>query len=121
MFTISNIIADIDKGCARNNLNEECFSYRIMFFINEGGIGTKHYTDSTYEGLRKTLENIVRENISLTNSISIAQTTIQMNGRCVCLQSRSYSFNLDEYFQWITGKQKRRNAKHNRYATVIHI
>lgn len=112
MHTISNILQDVDKGCAIHNLNESCFSYRILFFVNEGGTGMKHHADSTYEGLRKTLESIIRENISLTNSVVIAQTTVLLDGKCVCLQSRAYLFNLDEYFQQVTGKRK--NSGRNR-------
>ena len=107
MLTISNILQDVDKGCAIHNLNESCFSYRILFFVNEGGTGMKHHADSTYEGLRKTLESIIRENISLTNSVVIAQTTVRKNGKCVCLQSRSYMFNLDEYFKQIIGRKEK--------------
>lgn len=119
MLTISNILQDVDKGCAIHNLNESCFSYRILFFVNEGGTGMKHHADSTYEGLRKTLESIIRENISLTNSVVIAQTTVRKNGKCVCLQSKSYSFSLEGYFQAIYGKQKRRNNTYNRYANAL--
>ena len=107
MLTISNILQDVDKGCAIHNLNESCFSYRILFFVNEGGTGMKHHADSTYEGLRKTLESIIRENISLTNSVVFAQTTVRKNGKCVCLQSRSYMFNLDEYFKQIIGRKEK--------------
>lgn len=31
MFTISDILQDISRGCAVYNLNEDCFSYRIVF------------------------------------------------------------------------------------------
>jgi hypothetical protein len=107
MYTISNIIEDIRRGCARNNLNEDCFTYRIIYYVNENGTGTKHYSDSTYNDLRRTLENIIRGNISLTNNISIAQTTIRKNERCICLQSRSYSFDLSEYFRTICIKKEK--------------
>ena len=56
MFTISNIIEDIDRGCLANNMIEDCFSYRIIFFVNEGNKGTKHYIDAEYGGLR--MENV---------------------------------------------------------------
>ena len=74
VLTISNILQDVDKGCAIHNLNESCFSYRILFFVNEGGT---------------------------------AQTTVRKNGKCVCLQSRSYMFNLDEYFKQIIGRKEK--------------
>lgn len=32
MFTISNIIEDIDRGCLANNMIEDRFSYRIIFY-----------------------------------------------------------------------------------------
>lgn len=108
MFTISDIVADIDRGCLANNMTEDRFSYRIIFFVNENGNGngTKHYIDSRYGDLRKSLETIIREYLSVTNNIVIAETTALKNGRCVCLQSRSYSFSLDEYFKRLNGENK---------------
>ena len=112
MYTISNIIADIGKGCTANNMVEDKFSYRIIFFINEDGIETKHYIDTAYGDLRKSLESVIRENLTLTNSIVIAQTSVLKDGECVCLQSRSYPFSLSEYFLHITGRCK--NSSKNR-------
>lgn len=105
MHTVSEIVADISRGCTANNLNEDRFQYRIIFFVNEGDKGSKHYTDTTYSGLHEALENIIRENLSLTNSIVIAETTVLKNGKCVRLQSRSYSFSLEEYFRQIKGER----------------
>lgn len=109
MFTISDIVADVERGCAIYNLNEDCFSYRIVFFVNEGNASKKHYVDSTYSCLRQTLEDIIRSNLSLENFLVVAQTTILLNGRCICLQSRSYGFSLDEYFRMINGMRKKGN------------
>lgn len=119
MFTISDIMADISRGCAVNNLNENAFLYRIVFFVNEENASKKYYVDSTYSGLRKTLEGIIRRNLSLTNTLVIAQTTILRDGKCVCLQSRAYGFSLEEYFCQIYGKGKRRNNDCNRYASAL--
>lgn len=105
MHTVSEIVADISRGCTANNLNEDKFQYRILFFVNEGDKGVKHYVDTMYSGLNKALENIIRENLSLTNSVVIADTTILKNGKCICLQSRSYSFSLEEYFRQIKGER----------------
>lgn len=102
-----------------NNMSENCFSYRIIFFVNDGNKGTKHYTDTAYSNLRKSLENIVREHLSLTNNLVIAQTTVLKNGKCVCLQSRSYAFSLDEYFKKVSGECKaesRERLTYGRYA-----
>lgn len=111
MFTISDILQDIDHGCLANNMIEDRFSYRIVFFVNENRNGTKHYIDTTYDGLRKSLESIILKNLSVTNNIVIAETTVLKNGKCICLQSRSYSFSLDEYFRRLNGEYKdnRRN------------
>ncbi len=106
MYTVSDIIADINRGCMANNMIEEYFSYRIVFFVNEGNRGTKHYTDTSYDGLRKALENIIRGHLDLTNRIVIAETTALKDGKCVCLQSRSYAFSLDGYFKQISGENK---------------
>lgn len=106
MYTISDIITDINRGCMANNMVEDKFSYRIVFFVNDGNSGTKHYSDATYGDLRKSLENIIRNHLSMTNNVVIAQTTVLKNGKCVYLQSKSYSFSLDEYFKRINGECK---------------
>lgn len=116
MYTISNIIEDIDRGCLAHNMVEDCFSYRIIFFVNENGKGTKHYTDTLYSGLRKSLEGIIRNHLSLTNSVVIAETTALKYGECVCLQSRSYVFNLDEYFKRVSGEYK----DSNRFGNIMY-
>jgi len=106
MYTVSDILQDIDHGCLANNMIENRFSYRIVFFVNENGRGTKHYIDTSYNGLRKSLESIIREHLSVTNNIVIVETTALKNGKSICLQSRSYSFSLDEYFKRINGEYK---------------
>ena len=120
MFTISDVIADINRGCAVNNMVEDCFSYRIIYFVNEGNRSSKYYVDTTYDGLRRSLENIIREHLSLTNRVVVAQTTVLKNRKCVCLQSRSFAFSLEEYFERIGGEGevdgRRGNIINNRYA-----
>ena len=121
MYTVSDILADIDRGCMANNMVEDMFSYRIIYFVNEGNKGTKHYIDSQYADLRKALESIVRNNLSLTNNLVIAETTVLKNGKCVCLQSKSYSFSLDNYFKQISGEYKgnrNENMISGRYAAI---
>ena len=105
MYTISDIVADINRGCTANNMTEDRFSYRIVFFVNEGDRGIKHYADTLYGSLRESLENIIRNNLSLTNSVVIAETIALKNGKSVRLQSRSYSFSLEEYFRQIKGEE----------------
>lgn len=111
MYTISSILADIDRHCIINNLNEGSFSYRIAYYINEGNTGRKYYADAAYKDLRKAMERIVRDNLTLENSISISGVTVQKNGKCVYLLSRVYKFNLCDYFQQITGKGRTGNKK----------
>lgn len=115
MYTISNIIADIDRGCLSNNMVEDRFSYRIIFFVNENGNGkgTKRYIDTSYDDLRKSLESIIREYLSVTNNIVVAETTALKNGKCVSLLSRSYAFSLEEYFHQIYGRCKSDNENRN--------
>lgn len=113
MFTVSDILQDIDRGCEANNMIEDCFLYRIIFFVNEGNKGKKYYIDTEYDGLRKSLENIIRNHLSLTNSVVIANTTVLKDRKCVCLQSRSYSFSLDGYFKQISGEHKDSNRNGN--------
>lgn len=104
MYTVSDIIADINRGCLANNMVEDRFSYRIVFFVNEGNSSSKYYLDTSYNGLRKALESIIRENLSLTNCVVIAETTALKHGKCVFLQKRSYSFSLDGYFRQLNGE-----------------
>lgn len=118
MYTVSDIIADIGRGCAANNLNEDMFRYRIIFFVNDGGKGIKHYADTMYSGLRESLESIIRSSLSLTNTVVVAQTTVLKDGKCVCLQGRAYPFSLAEYFSQISAgcKGSDRNNVHGRCA-----
>lgn len=104
MYTVSDIITDINRGCLANNMVEDRFSYRIVFFVNEGNHSAKYYIDTPYNGLRKALESIIRENLSLTNCVVIAETTALKHGKCVFLQKRSYSFSLDGYFRQLSGE-----------------
>ena len=113
MYTISDIIADINRGCTANNMVEDRFRYRIIYFVNEGNNGSKYYIDTAYNGLRKALENIIRNNLSLTNSIVIAETTALKNGKPVCLQSKPYSFCLDGYLKQINGECRNSNRSRN--------
>ena len=120
MYTVSDIIADINRGCTAHTMVENRFRYRIIYFVNEGNNGSKYYIDTAYNGLRNALESIIRNHLSLTNSIVIAETTALKNGKCVCLQSRSYSFSLDGYFRQISGecRDRNRSGNYNRYAMV---
>lgn len=113
MYTISDIIADINRGCIANNMVEDMFRYRIIFFVNEGDHSSKYYIDTPYDGLRKSLENIIRSNLSVTNNLVIAETTVLKNGKSVCLQSKSYPFSLDGYFQQINGECRNSNRNRN--------
>lgn len=118
MYTISDIIKDIERGCLANNMIEDRFSYRIIFFVNEGNKSTRHYIDTGYNDLRRSLESIIREHLSLSNSIVVAETTVLKNGKCICLQSRSYAFSLEGYLRQINGEGSNRNGNifMNRYA-----
>ena len=118
MYTVSDIITDINRGCVANNMVEDRFSYRIIFFVNEGKKGSKYYIDTPYSSLRKSLESIIRKHLSLTNNVVIAETTVINNGKCICLQSRAYSFSLDGYFKQINGecRESNKSGKYRKYA-----
>lgn len=109
MFTISNILQDIQRGIFANNMVENMFTYRIIYFVNENGIGRKYYIDVLYENLRRSLENIIRGNLTTTNNIVIAATTTLINGKTISLLSRSYVFCLDDYFRKLNGEYKSRD------------
>lgn len=119
MYTISDILRDIDRGCTAHNMVEDRFSYRIIFFVNDGNKGTKRYVDTTYGNLRKALENIIRKNLSLTNSIVIAEATVLKDGKCIRLLSRSYLFSLDEYFKRINGERLDNRYRHAVYGKCV--
>jgi len=113
MYTISNIIEDLGRGTFANNMIETCFSYRIIYFVNENGKGTKFYVDTSYDDLRKTLEEIVKGNLSTTNTLVIAAITTLKDKKCVSLLSRSYSFNLNEFFRKICEEKEKDNINNN--------
>lgn len=81
----------------------------------ESGAETGHYIDTPYDGLRRTMENIVRNHFSETNSVVIPEITALKNGRRIHLQSRMYSFSLDGYFKQISGE----NRNGNRYRNIV--
>lgn len=112
MYTISDILTDINRGSLANNMIEDCFTYRIVYFVNEGNNRKKYYL----RDLRKSLESIIRGNLTLTNNVVIAETTVIKNGKCTCLQSRSYSFSLEEYFRRVKGECNSRNNQYCRNA-----
>lgn len=108
MYTISNIMDDINREILAHNMVEDYFSYRIVYFVNFENKGKKYYIDTSYGGLRAALENIIRENLSTTNSIVIAQTTVLKNRESICLQSRSYKFDLSGYFREIYKEERKK-------------
>lgn len=114
MHTVSNILADINRGILAYNMIETCFSYRIVYFVNENGKGTKLYVDTLYGGLRMALENIIRGNLTTTNSIVISAVTVRKDGEIVSLLSRSYGFSLDAYFRQIV-EEKEKEYKNINY------
>lgn len=113
MYTISDILQDIDRGCAANNMAETEFSYRLVYFINIGNRGGKHYSDTRYDGLRQSLENIIRGNLTTTNTIVISAVTARKSGETVSLTSRSYAFSLDGYFKQIAGRKEKEYISNN--------
>ena len=116
MFTISDIMADIERHCAIYNMVENAFAYRVAYYVNEGNRSKKYYMDSSFEELRQTLEKIVRSRLTLRNNIVISKVTVKKNGACVSLLGRSYKFCLDEYFRQIydEGKEKYYTCNHYR-------
>lgn len=118
MYTISDILMDIDRGCMVHNMVEDKFSYRIVYFVNDGNDGIKHYLDTSYGNLRKALESIIKSNLSLTNTVVIAETTSLMHRKCIRLQSRSYAFSLDGYFSQINGDYSNNKYGHAAYGNV---
>ena len=119
MYTISSILQDVARGCIANNMVEEKFTYRMVYFINAQNGNEKHCIDTQYDGLRIALENIIRGNLTTTNNVVIAAITARKNGDVISLLSRSYPFSLNEYFQWVTGKCKRRKNTCDRFTNAI--
>ncbi|MCH5250618.1 MAG: hypothetical protein J1E98_11825 [Lachnospiraceae bacterium] len=113
MYTVSDILMDIQRGIAAHNMVETEFSYRLVYFINFGNRGEKHYLDTHYDDLRITLENIIRGNLTTTNTIVLATVTVLKNGEAISLLSRAYAFSLDEYFQQIVGEKEKKYKSTN--------
>ena len=113
MYTISNILDDIQRGIAAYNMVETEFSYRVVYFINCKNGSEKRYIDTRYDGLRNALENIIRGNLSTTNNIVFAAITTRRNGEIVSLPSKSYSFSLNEYFQKICEEKEKEYTNSN--------
>lgn len=121
MYTLSDILLDVEHHCMANNIIEDRFLYRLVYFVNTENGNRKHYADTSYDGLRIVLENIVRENLTTTNNIVLAAVVILKDGRCVPMLSRSYLFSMEEYFKQLTGRRKKRNNLYNsRYASAIY-
>lgn len=113
MYTVSSILNDVDRGIMAHNMEETCFTYRIIFYINENDIGRKCYVDTSYDGLRKILENIIKKNLTTSNTVVISAVTTLKDGKCVSLLSRAYGFNLSKYFQQIVGEREKNNVNSN--------
>lgn len=113
MYTVSDVLSDVSRGILANNMVETEFSYRLIYFINENRKGEKHYIDTRYDGLRETLENIIRGNLTTTNNIVLATVTVRKNGKNVSLLSRAYGFNLNEYFQKLYGEKEKEHIGYN--------
>lgn len=116
MYTVSDIIMDVNRHCMVNNMVEDKFSYRIVCFINAEDRSEKHYIDARYKDLRSALENVIRRNLTTTNAVVIASITVKKNREIVSLLSKAYAFSLEEYFCQIYGKGRKRNITHGRYA-----
>lgn len=119
MFTVSDILQDVERHCAVYNMIENKFTYRLVYFINAKNGNEKRCIDTQYDGLRIALENIVRRNLTATNSIVIAAITARKDGEVISLLGRSYGFSMEEYFKRLTGKSKKRNIIYNGYANAL--
>lgn len=107
MYTISDIISDMERCCLANNMIETCFSYRIIYFVNENGKGTKFYVDTSYAGLREALENIIRKNLSTTNTVVLAAITARKVGKpFLCLVEHIHLVWTDIFNKYVEKKRK---------------
>lgn len=120
MYTVSSILNDVDRGIMAHNMIENYFSYRVVYFINFENRSEKYCIDTRYDGLRETLENIIRRNLTTINTVVISAVTVRKNGESVSLLNRAYGFNLSEYFRQICEESMERNRSgkisYNRYA-----
>lgn len=113
MFTVSDILLDVDGRILANNMIETCFSYRLIYFVNFEDKREKHYIDTRYDDLREALENIIRGNLTTTNTVVISAVTTLKEGKCVSLLSRAYGFNLNEYFRKVCGEKEKEYVSNN--------
>ena len=42
MYTVSDIVQDISRGCVAHNMQEDRFTYRKIIFVNEYGSSYKN-------------------------------------------------------------------------------
>ena len=113
MYTVSDIITDIDRSCLSNNMIEDYFTYRLVYFVNSENGNKKYYVDASYGNLRAALETVIRKNLKTTNCLVVAAVTTLKNGKCISLLSRSYPFSLDGYFKQIVGKKEKEYISNN--------
>ena len=113
MFTVSDILLDVDGRILANNMIETCFSYRLIYFVNFEDKREKHYIDTRYDDLREALEKIIRGNLTTTNTVVISAVTTLKEGKCVSLLSRAYGFNLNEYFWKVCGEKEKEYVSNN--------
>lgn len=109
MNTVPDIILDINRGCLANNLIEDKFRYRLVYFVSEGDKSSKHYVDTPYDGLWEALGNIIRGNLTATNAVIIAAVTVRKNGESISLLNRAYGFDLSGYFRKICEAKEKDN------------
>ena len=107
MFTVTDILQDVQRGIMAHNMVETECSYRVVYFINFENGSEKHYIDTRYDGLRAALESIVKKNLTTTNTVVLAAITTRRNGEVVSLLSRAYPFSLSEYFRQIVGEKEK--------------
>lgn len=120
MFTLTDILQDLNRGCMVHNLNEDKFTYRIVYFVNGECNRRKYYKDTTYRNLRYSLEHIVKENLGVENTVVLAAITTRKDGKTVQLLNRTYKFDLKEYFCWIIGEKRKKYKNCNNYGSVIY-
>ncbi len=113
MYTLSDIEKEISRGCIANNLIEENFRYRISYYVNTGNVGERYYIDAEYMRLKDALEWIIKDNLTLQNSVVIAGVTVLNGRRCIRLLNRKYYFALDDYFARISGEWTLRVSEHD--------
>ena len=76
--------------------------------MNDENKGTKFRVDTSYDGLRESLENIIRDNLTTTNSLVIAEVTVRKDKQSISYSAKRMGSAWTDIFKR-SARKKRKN------------